>query len=64
MLAPKQKKKIRDKLETLWQSCDEGFTGEWETATYEGRKGFTAMQEVVEEIAQELGIRLPTSVKS
>ena len=54
MLSAKARKIIADNLLTLWKSCDEGITGEWDGT----EEGFIAMQKGIEKIAEELGIKL------
>jgi len=46
---------IKENLQTLINSCAEGYTGEWDSSG-EGREGFLAMAEVIQRIAQELKI--------
>lgn len=49
-ITPHKKKRIADELLSLWKSCEEGFTGEWD-CTGEGKEGFTAMQQGPEALA-------------
>lgn len=49
------KAKIISELEILKKSCNEGFTGEWDSSTEEGREGFEAMSDQIDRILSLLG---------
>jgi hypothetical protein len=49
---------IKDDLQTLYNSCIEGQTGDWDCSTDEGRKGLDAMTWVVEKIAKTLNLKI------
>lgn len=57
-MSPKDKKVIKSELETLYNSCVEGFTGEWDCSTSEGKEAFQPMADGIQEIANRLGIEL------
>ena len=48
--------RFKDDLVTLMNSCAEGYTGEWECSTQEGREGFVAMYDHLSKIAARLNI--------
>ena len=45
-------------LITLMNSCAEGYTGEWDCSTQEGREGFQAMYDHLSKIATRLKINV------
>jgi len=49
-------KDIQDRLQRLWNSCEEGQDETWDVTTSEGREGFGAMQDSITEIAKQLGM--------
>ena len=49
---------IKEELQTLYNSCIEGSTGDWDCSTDEGREGFIAMAEGVEKIAKTLKLKI------
>ena len=59
-LTPALKKQLKEALVTLWKSCDEGFDGSWDCTTEEGKDGFIAMEDVIEEVMDLLGIKVNT----
>lgn len=51
------KAEIQDRLETLWNSCEEGLeysrgNGGWDSASSGSEDGWPAMQEAIEEVAK------------
>lgn len=54
----KNKKKLKELLETLRNSCEEGLDGTWDCSTAEGREAFTYMADNCVDIALLLGIKL------
>lgn len=54
----KEKKEIKKELELLYNSCVEGFTGEWDCSTLEGKGSFQPMADGIQIIADRLGIKL------
>ena len=60
LLADKEvREKITRRLETLRNSCLEGLDGTWDCSTDEGKDGFQAMANSVDEVARLLSIKLP-----
>lgn len=49
-------KQVSFTILTLINSCVEGYTGEWDCTTSEGRDGFLAMKDSLEELAAFLEI--------
>jgi len=49
------KKAIREDFVALMNSCEEGYTGEWDP-TGEGREGFSAMYYLLKKLANNLGV--------
>ena len=50
----KNKEEIESLLGTLYDSCVEGHSGEWDCSTSEGRESFIDMATIIEELASEL----------
>lgn len=46
----------RKDFKALWDSCSEGYTGEWDCSTDEGRQGFQAMQTLLLRLDKHYGI--------
>jgi len=54
----KKQKQLKELLDTLRSSCEEGLDGTWDCSTDEGREGFNAMADNCVDIALILGIKL------
>lgn len=54
----REKEEIKRELELLYNSCVEGFTGEWDCSTQEGKESFQPMTDGIQIIADRLGIEL------
>lgn len=50
-----------DLLQTLYNSCQEGYSGVWDSSTLEGKEGFLDMQEIILYIARDLKIDIDIS---
>jgi len=48
------KKEMISYLRTVSKSCQEGYDGDWDCSTDEGKEGFLAMQECVERVISAL----------
>lgn len=57
-LTPKNKKQLKELLEVLRNSCEQGLDGSWDCSTDEGREGFNHMADNCVDIALILGINL------
>lgn len=60
----KKKKLIQEHLQALRDSCYQGFDGSWDCSTDEGKEGFNAMADSVEEVAKMLEIDLKPYVNN
>lgn len=49
---------IKDRLQSLRDSCYQGEDGSWDCSSDEGKEGFLAMAEALEEIANLIGVDL------
>lgn len=54
----KSKKEAKEIIECLIKSCEEGIDGTWDCSTDEGKEGFDAMVQQLEELDAFLETRL------
>ena len=47
---------LQRKFISLMNSCAEGYTGEWDCSTDEGKDGFEAMHEGLQKLAEHFNI--------
>jgi hypothetical protein len=57
-LESSREQEMKGCLGTLWKSCMEGYSGDWDVSTKEGLEGFLDMATVAESLAQHLGYRI------
>ena len=57
-LTPTDIKKIKELLNVLRYSCEEGLDGTWDCSTAEGKEAFNTMADNCVDIASILGIEL------
>jgi len=57
-ISPKNKKQLKELLDVLRHSCEEGLDGTWDCSTAEGKEGFNNMADNCVDIALILGIKL------
>jgi hypothetical protein len=55
------KKIVDEDFKTVYNSCMEGLSGDWDCSTDEGREGFRDMIELLDRIADRFNISLPNS---
>lgn len=62
-LTPKTKKQLKELLDVLRSSCEEGLDGTWDCSTAEGREAFNSMADNCVDMALILGIKLKPYTK-
>ncbi len=54
----KKRKLLKQLLNDLRDSCEQGLDGTWDCSTDEGKEGFGAMSEACDKIAHLIGVEL------